>query len=126
MQKLRDEVLAEFRSMGLQKSEEFTEPEDYIALELRFMAHMSEKTSSALRDGKYADARKYLEIQRDFLDRHLGLWVPKLAIDILKVARHNFHKAIAKITNGYIHIDKSILDELLDALTFAEPEPDHM
>jgi TorA maturation chaperone TorD len=124
MQKPRDEVLAKFRSMGLQKSEDFPEPEDHVALELQFMAHMSEKTGNALRDGKYADARKYLEIQKDFLKTHLGWWVPKLTRDIVKVARQNFYKAIAKITDGYIRIDKSILDELLDGLASAEAEPE--
>jgi TorA maturation chaperone TorD len=125
MQKPRDEVLAEFRSMGLQKSEDFAEPEDHIALELQFMAHMSEKTGSALTVGKYADARKYLEIQKGFLEGHLVWWVPKLTVDIIKVARQGFYKAIAKITNGYIHIDKSILNELLDGLALAETEPEH-
>ena len=62
------------------------------------------------------EARKCLEVQRDFLNEHLGKWVPKLSADILKSARREFYKAIAKITEGYVEMDKKLVEELLDSL----------
>ena len=69
-----------------------------------------------MRDGNHADARKYLEVQRDFLDEHLGEWVPKFAADILKAPRREFYKAVAKITKGYVEMDKKVVAELMDNL----------
>jgi anaerobic sulfite reductase subunit A len=114
MQKPRDDVLKVYRSMGVDKASSFAEPEDHIALELQFMTHMCEKTNTALKDGNLAYAKTCLEVQRDFLREHLGKWVPKLVADILKSARGDFYKAVAKITKGYVEMDKKVVAELMD------------
>jgi anaerobic sulfite reductase subunit A len=106
MQGPRDDVLKLYRAMGVDKAGVFKEPEDHIALELQFMAHLCDKTNAALQDSKFEDARKYLDVQRNFLDEHLGRWIPKLASDILKSSRHEFYRAIATITKAYVDVDK--------------------
>lgn len=117
MQEPRDEVLKLYRSMGVDRSGQFKEPEDHIALELQFMTHLCEKTNAALKDGDFREAKRCLEVQRDFLNEHLGKWVPKLSADILKSARREFYKAVAKITEGYVEMDRKLIVELIDNLT---------
>ena len=116
MQKPRDEVLKIYRSMGVDKAGTFAEPEDHIAMELQFMNHMCEKTNISLKDGNLVDARVCLEVQRDFLNKHLGKWSPKLVADILKSRSGEFYKAVAKITRGYVEMDKKVISELMDNL----------
>ena len=116
MQKPRDDVLKIYRSMGVDKAGEFAEPEDHIALELQFMTHLCDKTSAALKDGNLLEAKECLRVQRDFLSEHLDKWVPKLAADILKSARGEFYKAVAKITKGYVAMDVQLVAELMDNL----------
>jgi anaerobic sulfite reductase subunit A len=116
MQQARDDVLKVYRSMGVDKASNFPEPEDHIALELHFMTHMCEKTNTALNDGNLADARRFLVVQKEFLGGHLGRWVPRLTADILKSASGDFYKAVAKITKGYMEMDKQIVAELIDNL----------
>jgi anaerobic sulfite reductase subunit A len=116
MQEPRDEVLKLYRRMGVDKSGQFKEPEDHIALELQFMTHLCEKTNVALKDRDLPEAKRCLEVQRNFLNEHLGKWVPKLSADILKSARRDFYKAVAKITEGYIEMDKKLIVELIDSL----------
>ncbi len=116
MQKPRDEVLKVYRSMGVDKAHSFAEPEDHIAMELQFMTYMCEKTNTALKEGNLAYAKECLEVQRDFLDEHLGKWVPKLVADILKSAKGEFYKGVAKITKGYVEMDKNVIVELIDNL----------
>jgi TorA maturation chaperone TorD len=99
-------------AMGVEKTSEFKEPEDHIALELQFMAHLCDKTNAALKDGNFKDAGKYLAVQRNFLDEHLGKWVPGLVSDILKSARHEFYRAIAKITQAYVDVDKELIADI--------------
>jgi len=117
MQKSRDEVLKIYRSMGLDKVREYTEPEDHIAIELLFMAYLCGKTSEALKGGSLEEAKKHVEVQRDFLNDHLAKWVPELAADILKGARREFYKAVAKITKGHVEIDGQVVSEMIDSLS---------
>jgi anaerobic sulfite reductase subunit A len=112
MQQPRDDMFQLYRAMGVEKTGEFKEPEDHIALELQFMAHLCDKTNAALKEGNFTAARKYLDAQRDFLDEHLSKWVPKLASDVLKSARHEFYRAIAKTTKAYVDMDKELAAEL--------------
>jgi anaerobic sulfite reductase subunit A len=116
MQRPRDDVLNLYRAMGVERTGEFKEPEDHIALELQFMAHLCGMTNAALKNGNFKDARKYLDAQRNFLDSHLGKWVPKLAADILKSARHEYYRAIAKITKAYVDVDKELVVNLEENL----------
>jgi putative dimethyl sulfoxide reductase chaperone len=117
MAKARDEVLKIYRSMGANKIPEFAEPEDHIAIELQFMAYLCDKITAALKNRDIPEARKCLEVQEDFLNDHLGRWLPKLATDILKSARHEFYKAIAKITEGYVEMDKKVIAEFIEDAT---------
>lgn len=124
MQKPRDDVLKVYRSMGVDRANNFAEPEDHIALELQFMTYMCEKTNTALKEGNLTYAKKCLEVQRDFLDEHLGKWVPRLVTDILKSAKGDFYKAVAKITRGYVEMDKKVVAELMGSLVLPSgPEP---
>jgi len=125
MQEPRDEVLKLYRSMGVDKAGQFKEPEDHIALELQFMTHLCEKTNTALKDGNILEAMKCLEVQRNFLDEHLGKWVPRLSADILKSARGEFYKSIAKITEGYVEMDKNLVLELIESLAPASESQSH-
>ncbi len=125
MQKPRDDVMMLYRAMGFEKAKEFTEPEDHIALELQFMANLCEKTTEAMKSNKTEDARKYLEAQRNFLNEHLGKWVPSLAADIFKGGRREFYKAVAKVTKGFVAMDSEMVQELLDALdSDSKPTPE--
>jgi TorA maturation chaperone TorD len=117
MQKARDDVLKIYRGMGLDKVREYTEPEDHIAIELQFMAYLCGKTVEELRAAKFTEAKMCLEVQRDFLSEHLAKWVPMLVADILMGARREFYKAIAKITKGYVEIDRQVVSEMIDGLS---------
>jgi anaerobic sulfite reductase subunit A len=123
MQKSRDDVMMLYRTMGFEKVKEFTEPEDHIALELQFMANLCEKTSQAIEASDQAEAIKYLEVQREFLTEHLMKWVPLLVADILKEGRREFYKAVAKVTKGFMEMDKEMVLELVDTLS---PKTDMM
>jgi anaerobic sulfite reductase subunit A len=120
MQKARDDVLEIYRKMGLEKTANFTEPEDHIAVELQFMAFLARQTVDALKADKALDAAEYLEAQRSFLTEHLCRWAPQFSKDILKNARRDFYKAVAQITAGYLTMDLEAVEGLLEGL---KPKP---
>ena len=116
MQKARDEVLAEYRKEGLDRAVDFREPEDHIAIELEFMGYLCQKTAEALEGGDAEAALASLEKQREFLDRHLLVWVPNFCLSLLAAARSDFYRAVARITEEHLAHEGETVTELVTVL----------
>ena len=116
MQEQRDQVLKIYREHGVDKVKDFPEPEDHVAIELQFMALLSGRTLEALEKKDVKEARKLMETQADFLDDHLMKWMPDFCEDILKGAKYDFYRGIAKATRGYVSMESQNLRELASEL----------
>ena len=114
MQQPRDSVMAEYRKALVDKVKEFPEPDDHIAMELQFMAHLCGKAEEAMKNGQKDETRHLLETQRGFLNNHILIWVPKLADDVIKAQTVDFYKAVAQITKGFIELDKGAIEDLIE------------
>ena len=106
-------VKADYRKAGIVKSHEYTEPEDYIGLELKFMHHLCEEALST-------DSRKRLieclKLQRSFFDDHILKWVPSYCDALYYYKRADFFKSIAKLTKGFVLLDDTVIRDLLDSV----------
>lgn len=114
MQRPRDEVMRIYRAEGFKKADHFNEPEDHIAIELEFMAHLSQKTLEALQFKDQEKARIFLQKQINFLDQHLIKWVEPFCREVEHAAELGFYKGIAKLTRGFVSLDYKLLEELLN------------
>ena len=113
MQEARDEVLAIYRSEGLEKAETWREGEDHIALELEFLQFMAERTAQALRDGDESAAFRLLSVQRNFLTDHVCAWAPMMTLDMRKFAQTDFYQGLARIADGFLEGDRVFINEVL-------------
>ena len=59
------------------------------------------------------EVKKYLEMQKEFINDHIALWVPQLAKDILENAKVDFYKGVANITNAFIELERKAIDDLI-------------
>lgn len=116
MQDARDQVVRLYRDEGLEAEEEFTEPEDHVALELEFMAYLCQKTTEALKDENNSGALGYLKKQTDFVQQHLMPWVPTFCNDVRRLAREDLYRAVAMITEGYLSMEQDLIGELMDEI----------
>jgi TorA maturation chaperone TorD len=116
MQKERDEVMEIYKSVGLDKSKEFTEPDDHIAVELHFMSYLAGETFVAAQQKDLKKALELIEMQRKFLREHLGRWIGLLADDVVQQARVSFYKGIALLAAGFVDEDEKILADFVDDL----------
>lgn len=116
-QKSRDEVMKYYRQAGLDKVTSFTEPEDHVAIEFAFMSLLARQTAEALQASNVEEARRLIEVQKKFLSEHLTPWIPNMCRDILKAARLDFYKGIARLTRGFISVDPTLLEEMSEKLT---------
>lgn len=120
MQEARDEVLAVYRASGLNKSEQWKDEEDHIALELQFEQILCERAARALREGDEDAAYQLFRTQRGFLRHHLLNWVPMMTADTRKFAKTDFYQGLSYLTEGFLAMDGEFLDELLSE----DDEPD--
>lgn len=117
MQDARDEVLALYRSEGLDKVEDWKEGEDHIALEFEYMQRLADRTRDALVDGNEDEAYRLTEIQRVFLCDHLTSWVPMLTSDMKRFAQTRLYQGLAFMVEGFLETDEAFLAAILDQPT---------
>ena len=111
MQDARDKVLA----CGLDKSDDWREGEDHIALELEFMAFMAQRCSEALAEGRDDKAGELLETQLKFLEGHLLVWTPMLTADMRKFAKSELYLGLSYLTDGFLADDAACIKGVVAA-----------
>ena len=100
MQDARDEVLAIYRSAGLDKKNSWKEGEDHVALELEFEQVLANRTADALRKGDEEEAAALLTTQKNFLEDHLLSWVPMMTADMKRFAKTDLYQGLAYLTDA--------------------------
>lgn len=115
MQDARDEVLAIYRSEGLDQAlnNPFNEGEDHVALEFLFMRELANRSAANLEEDDEDRAVSNLLTQRNFLHDHILRFVPRWCEDIPKYAKLPFYPAFAKLTAAFIQEDLELLVELV-------------
>jgi len=111
MQEARDQVLAVYNAGGLCLDESAEIPEDHIALELEFLAHLCRETLNV--GDNRARVSALLREQKEFIERHILNWIPAFCADIEKCASTDFYRALGKITRGFMNMELEILEDFL-------------
>lgn len=110
----RDEVLAIYRSEGLDKADSWKEGEDHLALEFEFMQTLARRSAEHLRAGQEDEAAELLHTQKNFLHDHLLRWVPMLTEDMRKFAKTELYLGLAALTDGFLETDREFLETIVD------------
>ena len=100
-----------YRNAGIAKVKDYTEPEDHIAFELRFMHYLCEEELSADTEERMAEC---LNMQKEYLNDHLSRWVPEFCDALYESELSEFYKCIAKLTKGFILLEEALIEELLE------------
>lgn len=102
------DVRAFLKSAGLEKLEEYPEPEDFLAFELDVMRWLIGKQATATDP---QEQTRVFHLQSDFLKEHLLVWAPACGRDIERAAGANFYRFAAKILQGFLALESSFLRE---------------
>jgi TorA maturation chaperone TorD len=115
-QEPRNEVYKLFCAEGIGLKSNVKLPEDHLGFELEFLAVLSERAAAALEAGDTVEARRVLELSREFIQNHILTWIGLLAERAEKLFETRFYKGVMKAVRGYLELDLEILDELLEDL----------
>jgi TorA maturation chaperone TorD len=114
MQDARDEVLAIYRSVGVDKAESWHEGEDHVAVELEFMQVIAERSVEAAGADDDDGLVRMLKTQLNFLTNHLSSWVPMLVEEMQRFAKTDFYRAVGYWLLGFLETDEEFLRDTLD------------
>ncbi len=92
------------------------EADDHLGLELDFMYQLSNRVLDSLKEENFAEIHELVKSQMSFLEEHLLNWTPMFKEKVMKSSNTDFYKGMVKILTGFLTIDKTCLQELLDNL----------
>lgn len=116
MQEARDDVYRLFCEAHLAVDEELRTPEDHLSFEFEFMAAQADCAEQALGRGDVEEARRAIEVQRNFHRAHLLNWIDAYCDCLDGCARTRFYRGVSKATRGFVHADEALIDEALRAV----------
>ena len=110
----RRELMAElmrfYRFFGLSLGESVREMPDHLAVELEFMAALAVR--EATDEAEDGDVASFRRAQRDFLQRHLGHWTPKVKGTIREIDAHPFFQALLAEIDAHVQADLDAMVEM--------------
>ena len=110
--RLFDRPLADLRgflkTVGIEKKEDYPEPEDFLAFELEVMRWLTAKQLAASDDEQ---EKQYIGQQATLLKDHMLIWGPTCARDIEQAKGANFYRGVAMMLRGFLEMERHILRE---------------
>jgi TorA maturation chaperone TorD len=75
---------------------------DHVSIELEFMARMAEREARAIEESDDETAGQCRWIQKEFLDNHLGRWLPEFCGHAAEHAELSFYRELARLTGHFV------------------------
>ncbi len=91
-----------YEAFGLELNGEGHERADHITVQLEFLAVMAAKEAFAREKNNVEAAEILAEAHRNFLEAHLGLWVPSFARRVAEASPESFYAVLAEFARTFI------------------------
>jgi TorA maturation chaperone TorD len=75
---------------------------DHVSVELEFMARMAAQEAEAIEAGEAAAAAQCHRIQKEFLENHLGRWLPSFCGHAAEHAQLGFYRELARLAGHFL------------------------
>ncbi|EGQ9577768.1 molecular chaperone TorD [Vibrio cholerae] len=95
---------------GVTVEKNLNEPEDHLAIQLDFLAHLAISANQIEHSAQLSLA---LQAQSDFISQHLLTWLPAFAERCTQFDAFGLYSAAARLALAFIQQDKHCLDELI-------------
>ena len=114
-----EEVTRFYNHFGLSLSGKSREMPDHITTELEFMHFLTFREVAALQKGQ--DRGPYLRAERDFLQRHLARWVPRVRAMAEKQRAAPFFLGLVALSEAFLLADLSYVGSLAGTAPLGVP-----
>ena len=93
---ITDAVFSYFQSGGFDASAICKEPPDFLASELRLMSLLAFKEHEACLNGDEQQRQYFIQLQYEFLQNHILIWVPEYCQILMEASRVDFYQQMAQ------------------------------
>ncbi len=124
MQASRDDVVRRFAADGFQVNPDLHEPEDHLAFELEYVAHMSRKAAELVEACNAEALAANVARQVEFIDAHLLNWVGNLYETAREYAKTTFYTGMLLVVLGAAEQSRDLLAEVSEQLKEGTGLPD--
>lgn len=104
-------VQESYRQANVRVTEDFLELPDHAGLEISFMGHLCKKQVEAMNQADSKQVEKFLQMQKNFLQEHLILWIPGLCARIRENAHGPFYKGVAGLLEAFMLLEAEAIDK---------------
>lgn len=88
--------------------------EDHLSVQCEFLAALCKAAAKATKKKKSDKLVELLVLQERFLREHMLTWIPQYCRDLVRVSKHAFYSAAAKITEDFLRLDAHILKQIIE------------
>ncbi|MBI3326442.1 MAG: molecular chaperone TorD family protein [Nitrospinae bacterium] len=113
------EVRHAYEAAGFTLETDIGELPDHVAVELEFLARLSEEEAVAWTVDDEAKALQWLEHEHAFLERHLGAWLPTLTARVTAATISPFYRSLARTAQAFVTHARGQVTALVRALSAA-------
>ena len=106
MQEAAEEALLAYRREGISQNMNYSVPDDHVALELSFMAHLCQKAAQSDKKSEQATVSSLNYKQAQFVEDHLGRWIPLFCKKCILLATTDFYRGLAMLTQNFIESER--------------------
>lgn len=99
------EVARLVENCGLRYNPEYRDPPDHIGVELEFMQEVTKREAQAWEREDSSEALHCLQIEREFIGKHLSRWVPQFCEKVAQEAECSFYREMAVLTDSFIQCE---------------------
>jgi TorA maturation chaperone TorD len=107
------QVRERYQDIGLAKNGDYPEPDDHLSVELAYMANLCQLSIDSI-ERKKGEYPYYHRLQKDFLEKHLMIWVPEFSKTLIETSNSTFYSAMTYLLRGYIKADWEFMNSCDD------------
>ena len=101
-------VLAIYSEGGFDTDDEFPELPDHIAVELEFLYLLAFTQNQARQAGNNEALANAEQLQKRFLDEHLGAWIGPFTAAVKSGAQTAFYRELAALTARFVGLQSTV------------------
>jgi TorA maturation chaperone TorD len=108
------EVMSFINRCGFAFSPEYLGLPDHISVEMEFMEALVAREAGAWGQNDPGKATQFLKLEKDFIDNHLGRWIPRFCRQVMALADQSFYGKIADLTAAFVESENKDMARLVE------------
>ncbi|MCK5478324.1 MAG: molecular chaperone TorD family protein [Methylococcales bacterium] len=99
---ITDAVISYFQSGGFDATAICEEAPDFLSSELRLMSLLAYKEYESSQNGNESQRQHFIQLQNEFLQHHLMIWVPEYCQILMEASRIDFYQQLASYLLSFL------------------------